>query len=112
MKIGHKLARVAVGGLMFSAWSMAWAAPKAVEPVQGSAVVTILPAKNAQTVPEVKADDLELKIDGKAATVTGWQSVSGVSHPLEVVVLIDAGASTSLSTQLEYLQNFVTGLPA
>ncbi|HEY3704916.1 MAG TPA: hypothetical protein VGL22_07615 [Terracidiphilus sp.] len=77
----------------------------------GQAVVTVLPDKNAQPR-EVSAQDLQVRINGKDATITNVQSLRSNSDRLEVVLMMDAGARTSLSNQFGDIKNFINGLPA
>jgi hypothetical protein len=77
---------------------------------QGQAVVTVLPDKNAQTA-SVSQQDLQVKINGKEATITNWQPLRGENDRLEVVLMMDSGARTSLSTQFGDIKNFINTLP-
>lgn len=79
---------------------------------QGRAVVTILPPKGTETVASIPMDELHLKLDGKESNVTGWVPLTGAAHRIEMVLLIDDGARTSLGTQMQYIQNFLQKLPA
>jgi hypothetical protein len=78
---------------------------------QGQAVVTVLPAKNAPAA-DVSQQNLQVKVNGKDATITNWQPLRGENDRLEVVVMLDAGARTSLSTQFGDIKNFINTLPA
>src|SRR6185503_3515505 len=66
---------------------------------QGQAVITVLPAKNAETAPALSQQDVQVKINGKEATVTNWTPYRGDNGRLEVVVMLDAGARTSMANQ-------------
>lgn len=77
---------------------------------QGKAVVTILPAHDRAEAPAtISAQDLSIKIGGKESAVTGFTSAS--NSPLELVILLDSGARTSISTQLGDIRKFVQTLP-
>jgi hypothetical protein len=78
---------------------------------QGQAVVTVLPDKNAPA-PNVSQQNLQVKVNGKDATITNWQPLRGENDRLEVVLMLDGGARTSLSTQFGDIKNFVNSLPA
>jgi hypothetical protein len=78
---------------------------------QGKVVVTILPQKGGQALAPVSLDDLQLKVDGKAARVTGWAPLADAAHRIEIVVLIDDGAQSSLGTQMSSIQDFIRKLP-
>lgn len=76
---------------------------------QGSAVVTILPGNELPG--GVTQDALHLKVDGKDANITGWTALRSPASQIEVVVLIDDSARSSLGTQLSDVAKFVQGLP-
>lgn len=76
---------------------------------QGKALVTVVP--KADGTSNLTAQDLSLKVDGKEANITGLTSYRNPGDRLEVVVMIDAGARTSLSTQLSDISQFVNNLP-
>ncbi len=76
---------------------------------QGQAIVTVLPSKGAQA-PAVSQPQLSVKVNGKEATVTRWQQFNPNS-PVELVLLIDGAARTSLSTQMSDIEKFVQTLP-
>jgi len=78
---------------------------------QGQAVVTVLPDKNAPA-PNVPQQNLQVKVNGKDATITNWQPLRGESDRLEVVMMLDGGARTSLSTQFGDIKSFINSLPA
>lgn len=77
----------------------------------GQAVITVMPSKNAETGPAIQQQDLQLKVDGKDASVTRWTPLRGDNDRLEVVVMLDAGARTSLANQFGDIKNFVNSLP-
>ncbi len=76
---------------------------------QGQAVVTVLPTKAGPPV-TVPATGLAVKVGGKQATVTGWTPLN--NHPVELVLLIDGAARSSLGTQFAAITNFVHEMPA
>ena len=76
---------------------------------QGSAVVTILP--KTEIPGGVSQQDLQLKVDGKDSTVTGWDRLRGPQSTVEMVVLIDDGARQSLGAQLHDIAKFIQNLP-
>ena len=77
----------------------------------GQAVITILPAKNAEAAPAIDQQDFQLKVDGKDATITGFTPLRGNNDRLEVVLMLDAGARSSITTQFGDIQNFFKSLP-
>jgi hypothetical protein len=78
---------------------------------QGQAVVTILPKHAGDTAPNLSAQDIKLKVDGKDANVSNLVALRGAHDNLEMVVLIDGGARSSLGNQLDELSKFIISLP-
>jgi hypothetical protein len=79
---------------------------------QGHAVVTILPAKSGEQVPNVSPQDVKVKVNGKESAVTGFASLRGPDSRLELVVLIDGSARASLGQQFNEITTFVKEMPA
>ncbi len=77
---------------------------------QGQAIVTILPKHDGQSPSTVAPQDVKLKVNGKEATVGKFVALKGDS-PVEMVVLIDGSARTSLARQLDDLAHFIQALP-
>jgi hypothetical protein len=105
----HKLqlaALIAAGSLL--AAIPAFAADNSNQ-AQGSAVITILP-KN-EIPGGVSQQDVQLKVDGKDSTVTGWDRLRGPQSQVEMVILIDDGARQSLGVQLPDIARFIQNLP-
>ena len=77
---------------------------------QGDVVVTVLPRHDGEVAPSVANQDLAVKIDGKNAKVTRWAPFNP-DGTVELVILIDSGARTSLGRQLDDIAQFVKSLP-
>ena len=77
---------------------------------QGEAVVTVH-AKNGKTAVAPTPEQLHLSVDGRQAQVTAIDSLNSTSSPIEMVLLIDSGLSSSLATQYEELSGFISSLP-
>ena len=97
MKIPN-LQIAALAGLWLAAGSLLAApfalAADAAQQGQGSAVITVL---QGQELPGgIPQQALQLKVDGKQSDITGWTALRGPQSKVEVVVLIDDGARTSL----------------
>jgi hypothetical protein len=75
------------------------------------AVVTVLPAHDNQQPASMSQQNLTLKVNGKASTITNWIPLRGQNDSLELVVLIDSAARSSMGTQLNDISNFVKTLP-
>jgi hypothetical protein len=78
---------------------------------QGKAVVTVLPKTDGAVPPSVNAQDMSLIIDGKMAQITSIKPFLSPENNIELVLLIDNSARTSLGTQLEAIGAFVKSLP-
>jgi len=77
---------------------------------QGQAVITVLPAKNAAPA-AVNPQDLSLKVNGKATSITNVEPLRGANSKVEVVVLIDDSARSGLGNQIKDVANFIKTLP-
>jgi hypothetical protein len=78
---------------------------------QGQAVITVLPKGNEAAGLNIGPQNVELKVDGKQANVTDLAPAKGPNSPLELVILMDSSARTSLGTQLADIENFVKEMP-
>jgi hypothetical protein len=77
---------------------------------QGQTVITVLPAKNAAPA-AVNPQDLSLKVNGKTTSITGLEPLRGPDSKVELVVLIDDSARSSLGNQLKDVASFIETLP-
>ncbi len=99
---------LAAGALMVAAPAF----PQNENQGRGQAVITVLPAHDAEAASAtLSQQDLRIKVNGKDSTITNWTPLRGQDDRLEVVILIDSGARTSLGTQLNEVGNFVKNLP-
>ncbi len=78
---------------------------------RGQAVVTVLPAHDDASAPNLSLQSLAIKVNGKDSTITNLTPLRGQNDRTEVVVMMDAGARASLGTQLSEVANFVKTLP-
>ncbi|HEY3625891.1 MAG TPA: hypothetical protein VGL00_06395 [Terracidiphilus sp.] len=78
----------------------------------GQAVVTVLPANDKAPAGSVSPQDMVIKVNGKDTRITNLQPLRGQNDRLELVVLIDSSARSSIGTQLNEIGNFVKTLPA
>lgn len=78
---------------------------------QGNAIITVLPAQNGNTSPEISKNELALKVNGKSAEISNWERLQDSNAPIQLVVLIDDAARASLSNQLGDVAQFVKSLP-
>ncbi len=72
---------------------------------QGKAVITVV---QGQEIPGgIPQQSVQLKVNGKNASVTGLTPLRGPESKVEMVVLIDGGARTSLGTQMNDISKFI-----
>ena len=96
------LALVAAGSLL--AASSALAADNS-QQGQGQAVVTVL---NGSEIPGgIAQQALQLKVNGKDSEITGWKLLRDPQSKVEMVLLIDDGARSSLGTQMSDITKFI-----
>jgi hypothetical protein len=97
----------AAGALLLSASAF----PQAEKVGDGQVIVTILPKNANDPAPTVAAQDMTIKVNGKESKVTGFEPLKGAKDPVELVILIDGSARTSLGRQLDEITQFVKSLP-
>jgi hypothetical protein len=78
---------------------------------QGQAVVTVLPAHGNEAPANLNPQDLTVRVNGKDSTITNFTPLRGANGRLELVILMDSGARSSLATQLGEIRDFVKNLP-
>ena len=78
-------------------------------PVQMTVTVRVL-GKNKR-MPEVNREDIIVRQGKDRLQVTGWTPLSGDSSPLDLFVLIDDAARSSVSSQFGDLREFIYSLP-
>ncbi len=79
---------------------------------QGKAVVTVMSTEKGAAPPSVSANQLALKINGKPTNITSWKRLHNDNAPIQLVVMIDDGASSSVATQLPEISQFIKALPS
>jgi hypothetical protein len=98
---------VAAGAMLLAAPAF----PQAEKEGQGEVIVTILPKHDGETAPNVSTQDLTIKINGKDAKITNFAALKSDRDPIELAILIDGSARTSLGRQLDDIAQFVKSLP-
>jgi hypothetical protein len=78
----------------------------------GQTVVTVLPAHPKEWTGHFSPRNVNVKVAGKEAKVTGWKSWRDADVPTQLVLLIDGSARMSLGAQLGDIRNFVKEMPA
>jgi len=100
---------LAAGALMVAAPAF----PQNENEGRGQAVITVLPAHDKEAPPaNLSKQDLQIKVNGRDTTITNWTPLRGENDRLELVVLIDSSARSSIGTQLHEIGDFVKTLPA
>lgn len=79
---------------------------------EGHAIVTILPAHDGERAPVLSAQDLKVKVSGRPSSIVNWTPLHGPNSRLELVLLIDSSARSSLGEQLGDITGFVKEMPA
>jgi hypothetical protein len=97
--------------VLFTLAAPFWAQTRAEGSGVGRSVVTVLPKVDGQLPSSVTQQDLAVKIDGKRAKVTSWASYQAPNNEIELVLLIDGGARSSIGRQWGDIEKFVNGLP-
>jgi hypothetical protein len=95
-------------GMVFLAAS---AFPQGEKEGQGQIIVTILPKHEGDPAPVVLAQGATVKVNGKDTRVTSMKPLTDMKDPVELVVLIDGSARTSLARQFQEIEQFVKSLP-
>ena len=76
---------------------------------QGRAVVTILPSQKNGDVGQITPQSLKVKVNGKESNVTSFTPLR--DSPVELVLLIDGSARTSLGSEFSEIESFVKEMP-
>jgi hypothetical protein len=83
---------------------------KATTPVQMTVTVRVL-GENKR-MPEVNREDVIVKQGKERLQVTGWTPLSGDERGLDLFILIDDSAHSSIGSQFDDLRGFISSLPA
>ena len=80
---------------------------------QGQAIITVLPKNDGEIAPNISQQDLQsVKVSGKEVKVTKWESLRNPQNQVELVLLIDDSARSSLGRQMQDIEQFVRSLPS
>ena len=94
----------------------ALAAPQLAEAGQPSdrapvkTVITVMP-KNKEQTPSVEAQDVKIKVNGKSVETQSVIPLRGDRAGLELVIMIDSAARSSLGIQMRDITKFIHSLP-
>jgi hypothetical protein len=78
---------------------------------QGTATITVLPKDSHASAPGISEQTIRVEVNGKQSQVTNWQPLRGTQSPVEVVLLIDGGARSSLGREFGDIRQFIQSLP-
>jgi len=78
---------------------------------QGTAIVTVLPKDSSAPAPNISEQTIHVEVNGKQSQITNWQPLHGAQAPVELVLLIDDGARTSLGSEFGDIRQFIQSLP-
>jgi hypothetical protein len=78
-----------------------------------SSIVTVEPKNKGELAEPVPANAVKVKVNGKNAEVAGWNAYTAkATQPnLQLVLLIDDGARSSLGLHLQEMQRFIAQQP-
>jgi len=77
----------------------------------GQAIVTVLPKHDIKGPVNITQQDLRVEVSGKESSITNWLPLRGPDSDLELAILIDSSARTSLGLQLRDIAHFIQSLP-
>jgi hypothetical protein len=103
-------AALLLGGLALPAFSPLLAQEAAGGP---STIVTVEPKGSGELAEPVPASAVKVKVNNKNAEVADWRpfKAGGTQPNLQLVLLIDDGARSSLGLHLQEMQRFITQQP-
>jgi hypothetical protein len=103
-------AALLLGGLALPAFSPLLAQEAASGP---STIVTVEPKGSGELAEPVPASAVKVKVNNKNAEVADWRAfkAGGTQPNLQLVLLIDDGARSSLGLHLQEMQRFITQQP-
>jgi len=78
----------------------------------GRAVLTILPSGSGDQVATIAPEEIKIKVDGKDSSPTRITPLRGPESPIELVILIDGSARSSIGEQFNDISAFVKEMPA
>src|ERR1035441_3016367 len=103
-----RMAIWAAAGIML-ATSTTYASAQGEKDGQGQTIITVLPKHKGDSAAVLNSQDLKIKVNGKDGAIS--HLVKGIDSQLEMVVLIDGSARTSIGRQMDDLKHFILSLP-
>jgi hypothetical protein len=96
--------------LLGSLSGMAYASQVAREGSNVSAIVTVYP-KSGELATTVPVSAVQAKVGGKTSEITDWQPFRGTKTDLQLLLLIDDSARSSLGLHLKEMEQFLLSQP-
>jgi hypothetical protein len=78
----------------------------------GRAILTVLPAHPETQDASLTASQIDVKLDGKQATINSLTQLTSANSPLELILLIDGSVRTSLYGQASDIIGFAKEIPS
>jgi len=78
----------------------------------GRAVLTILPSGSGDQAATVTPEEVKIKVDGKDSSLTRITPLRGPQNPIELMILIDGSARSSIGGQFNDIGAFVKEMPS
>ena len=100
-----------LGILIFAAFAAYAAAQSDAIAGEGRVIVTVLPKNEGQIPPAVQNNDVGVKVNGRVAKVTEWKRLDTPDDHVELVILIDSAARTSVGSEFGAIEIFFSHLP-
>ncbi len=101
--------KVVAAGMVLGALTYALPSVAQQDTVTAQTVVTVLP--KGGEAPSLQQQNLKVWADGKESSVTQWQPLRGDRGGLELVLLIDDSARSSIGLQLNEMAKFIQSMP-
>lgn len=111
---GWSLGLSLFAALLMGGWILPAFSPLLAQDAPGASTIVTVEAKGSGELAErVPASAVKVKVSGKNAEIAGWNAfTANATQPnLQLVLLIDDGARSSLGLQIKDLQTFITQQP-
>ncbi len=106
-----KIFRVFEAACLVAAALPLLAAPQSSSGVPVSMVVTLEP-RRGKTIPPIEQQDLSVSQGKDKRPITGFVPLQGEHAGMQLLLLLDDSASSSIDTQIDTLRQFVKSLPS
>src|ERR1700739_85621 len=112
-----KLSRLfTAAGLIAAVWflgvatpGVAWAQPA--ESTVAKTILTVVPHGSSEESPTIASGDVKIRVNGRSAETESITPLRGDRAGMQLVILIDSAARTSLGRETKDIADFVKSLP-